>query len=395
MFLPGSAGEIPALMEAFCAPDAPPLAITASFVPGINPLPLADMPAGATFTSMFAQQAGHGAQAQGRLLHLPLSYGGFASWLRDNGGFDTCVVHVAPPDADGRCSLGAAVEFTPIAAARARRIVAVVNPQMPRLPHADCIALADVDAFVEHEAPLRGYDVGAPSEQANRIAAHVAAFIEDGAVLQIGLGKVPDALLRRLTDRRGLRLHSGMLSDGARALSEAGSLDRGWLHTSCVHVGTADYYAWLAERDDFAVRACDHTHAASVLAGLPRFIAVNSALSVDLFGQANLEMLEGRMVSGVGGAPDFARGAGLSPGGVSIVALPATSSRGEASRIVPVLDGPCSIPRTDIDIVVTEYGAADLRGCAVIERAERLMAIAAPQHQGALRAAFRAIAARL
>lgn len=395
VFLPGSAGEIPALTEALFSLGAPPLDITASFVPGINRIALERLPRGATFTSMFAQPTIPRAQAEGRFRHLPLSYGGFAGYLRDHASFDTCIVHVAPPDAEGRCSLGIAVEFAPIAAARSRRIVAIANPQMPNLPGADFIRLEDVGLVVENDAPLCTYDVGPASAQASLIASHVAAFIGDGAALQVGLGKVPDALLRQLTGRRGLRLHSGMLSDGARALAEAGSLDPRWLHTSCVHVGTADYYAWLADRADFAVRACDHTHSAALLAGLPRLMAVNSALSIDLFGQANLDMLDGRMVSGVGGAADFSRGASLSPGGASMIALPATSGNGLVSRIVPVLEGPCSIPRHDVDIIVTQFGAADLRGCSVVERGQKIIAIAAPRHQAALQDAWRTMAARL
>ena len=128
---------------------------------------------------------------------------------------------------------------------------------------------------------------------------------------------------------------------------------------------------------------------------MPRFVAVYSALTVDLFGQANLEELDGRMVSSAGGAPDFARGASQSPGGISIVALPSTSSKGGIARLVPRLEGLCSIPRSDIDVVVTEHGAADLRGCTVIERARRLILIAAPEHRPRLDAAFHAIAKKL
>lgn len=395
VFLPGSAGEVVALTEALCAPDAPPLAITASFVPGINPIPISRLPVRGTFTGMFAQTDQSGAQADGRFRHIALSYGAFAAHLRDNCNFDTCIVQVAPPDRDGRCSLGLAVEFAPIAAAKSKRLVAVINPQMPQLPAAHAIALSDAALVVEQEAPLRLYDVGAPSAQAETIAGHVADFIDDGAAVQIGLGKIPDALLRWITDRKNLRLHSGMLSDGAKALFEAGSLDRNFVHTSCVHVGSSGYYAWLADRAEFAVRACDYTHSVGVLAAIDGFVAVNSALSIDLFGQANLEMLDKRMISGIGGSADFARGASLSRGGVSIVALPSTSSRGDTSRIVPILDGICAIPRADVGVVVTEFGAADLRGCSVIERAERIIEVAAPQHRGALQDAFREMAKQL
>jgi len=206
---------------------------------------------------------------------------------------------------------------------------------------------------------------------------------------------VPDALMRILTDRRELRLHSGMLSDGTRALAESKCLDPDWLHTSCVHIGSKDYYEWLSGRSDFAVRSCDYTHDPCVIANLRRFVAVNSALTVDLFGQANLEILNGRMMSSVGGAADFARGASLSMNGISIVALPSVSKRGMVSRIVPKLESICSLPRNDIDIVVTEHGAADLRNCSVMERAEKLISIAAPSHQGALQQALLDIARKL
>lgn len=392
VFLPGSTGESAAFTEALCATDAPPLAITASFVPGINPVPLARLPEGSTFACMFSPAPDRTAKPRARFRHLPLSYGAFTAHLRDRLSFDACVVHVAPPDREGRCSLGVAVEFTPLAAARSRRVIALVNPQLPRLPAAAFIEMSRIDEIVECPSPPREYDVGAPTAQCNAIAAHVAAFIDDGAALQIGLGKVPDALPRLLTDRRRLRLHSGMLSDGAKALVEAGALDPDFVATSCVHIGSRAYYDWLADRPDFAVRGCDYTHDASVLAALPRLVAVNSALSVDLFGQANLEMLNGRAFSGVGGAADFARGAVLSPGGLSIVALPATSGKSDVSRIVASLSGLCSLPRSDIDVVVTEHGAADLRDCDAIERAERLIEIAAPQHRSDLRDALGEIA---
>lgn len=393
IFLPGAGAEVPALVDALCAADAPPLRITGTFVPGINPAPLERLPEGSTWSSTFALPAPPGSQAGGRLRHLPMSYGAYASHLR-GAEFDVGFVHLSPPDSDGLCSFGVAVEFTPIALKRCRRIFAVINPRMPRIPGAETFALAQADAVLELDAPLREYDVGAPSPQASRIAALIAGFVTDGSTLQVGLGKTPDALMRMVADRRGLRLHSGMLSDAARLLAEGGALDPDAPHVSCVHVGTAGYYDWLAHRNDFAVRACDFTHGPATLAGLPRLVAVNSALSVDLFGQANLEMLDGRMISGVGGAADFAQAASLAHDGVSIIALPATSGRNAVSRIMARLDGVCSLPRNVIDVVITEHGVADLRGLAVTERAERLVAIAAPVHRGALQDAWKDIAAR-
>lgn len=394
VYLPGSAAEVVPLVEALCAEGAPALDLTTSFVPGINPLPLDRFAPGTVVTGMFVPPGIAGMQAHGRFRHVPLSYGVYAARLKQAPWFDSCVIQVAPPDRHGRCSLGPAVEFTPIAAARSHRIVAVINPLLPRIPGAASIALAEAAVVAELDFPIRPYDVGAPSIQAKAIAARIAAFVADGSTVQIGLGKVPDALLREVVDRRRLRLFSGMISDGARLLLEAGALDADFRHTSCVHVGSPDYYDWVADRPEFEVRACDVTHDQGVLAQQQHFVAVNSAVSVDLFGQANLEMVDGRMVSGVGGAPDFARAAAAASDGVSIVALPAESGRG-ATRIVPRLDGMGSLPRSDIDVIITEHGTADLRHLGVTERAERLIEIAAPAHRAALADAFRDIARKL
>ncbi len=393
-FLPGSTGEPPGLTEALFHPDATPLQVTSSFIPGINFMPVERFPPGTVATSMFAPHTVASAQALGRVRHLPMSYGAFVRHLGCSPAFDTCIVHVSPPDRDGYCSLGPAVEFTPLAAARSQRVLAVVNQRVPRLPRSASMHVSRFAALAEIDAPLRTYDVGSPSMEAETIAEAITQFIADEATIQIGLGKVPDALMARLRDRRRLKLYSGMLSDGARILAESGALDKDFAHTCCVQLGSRDYYDWLATRPDFAVRGAELTHAVPVLAGLRGLVAVNSALSVDLFGQANLEMLGGRMVSGCGGAPDFTRGACLSDGGVSIIALPSTAGK-DQSRIVARLDGIASVPRTDIHVVVTEHGAADLRGLSVIERAERLIAIAAPRHRSALSDAWRQIAERL
>ncbi len=394
VFMPGSAAEVPSLVDALCAGVAAPVQLTTTFIPGINPAPIDRSPEGTTWDSIFAYPLPPGTQANGKLRHRPAPYGSYASVLAQQT-FETCIVHVSPPGPDGKCSLGAAVELTPTALARSKRVFAVVNPQMPYVPKSARFQLSDAAAIAEIDAPLRPYDVGAPSEQASAIAERVAALVGDGATLQIGLGKVPDALLRRLTDRKGLRLHSGMLSDGARALVEAGALDASYEHVCCVQVGSKAYLDWLNGNSQFAVRGCEFTHAARVLSGLDRLVAVNGALTVDLFGQANLEMLEGRMISAVGGAPDFSRAAAARADSISVVALPAVSGRNAVSRIIPRLDGPCSIPRHDIDVVVTEFGTADLRGASVMERAERLIAVAAEQHRGHLQDVWREIAARL
>lgn len=386
VFIQGAAGEVPALIDAIAA-GGKPLDLTASFISGLNRLPVDRLPHGTVFTDIFPHAAKPDSGVTTR--QLPLSYGAFIAHLRAGNGFDTAILQVSPPDRDGRCSLGVAVELAPVAIAKSRRLFGIVNPRMPRLPHAVSLPLSDFAAIAELEFPLREYDVGAPTERAQAIARNVAAFIGDGAAVQVGIGKAPDALMRGLTDRKNLRLYSGMLSDGARLLAEAGALDPNFPHTSCVHVGTRDYYAWLDGRPDFHVVGCEFTHNVTVLSALPELVTVNSAIEVDLLGQPNIETIGRRFVSGLGGGPDFARAARLSPGGVGITALPAVSEKGDVSRIVVKLSGPASVPRTDVGVVVTEYGAADLRGATTRERAERMIAIAAPQFRAELTDALR------
>lgn len=392
IYLPGSTGEICALSAALARQDAPFLHVTATFVPGINPVLAGKLPGEGSFTGPFASGP-RGGQAAGAFRHMALSYGAFRRYL-EQVSFDAIVVQVAPPDATGRASLGVAVEFTPTAIRRSRRLIAVVNPHVPPMPGAESIDLRDADLVVETDEPLREYDVGVPSGLSDAIARNVADFIGDGAAIQIGLGKVPDALLRILFDRKRLRLQSGMLSDGTRLLAEAGALDPGFRHTSCVHIGSRSYYEWLRGRAEFSVLGCERTHSPALLGSVDGLIAVNSALSVDVLGQANLEFVDGRAISGVGGAADFARAASLSPSGISIVALPATSKDGSASRITARLDGVVSLPRHDIDVVVTEFGAADLRGLSVMERGKRIIAIADPRHREGLESAWREIAGK-
>ena len=252
---------------------------------------------------------------------------------------------------------------------------------MPESAHFD---LNDAALVVEVAGALAHYDSGGQNAVSGAIAGHIADYIGDSAALQIGLGKVPDAVLTRLIDRRGLRMQSGMISDSVRALAEGGALDPVWLHTSCVHVGTAAHYGWLRGRNDFAVLGCEVTHSAAVLAQAGGLVAVNGAIEVDLYGQANLEYADGVRISSVGGAPDFARAARRDPAGVSVVGLPATAQKGAVSRIVPILKQPASLPTQDVEVVVTEFGSADLRGVTGDARADLLICIAHPDHRAAL-----------
>jgi acyl-CoA hydrolase len=226
------------------------------------------------------------------------------------------------------------------------------------------------------------------------IGANIAPLIKDGATLQMGLGKIPDAVLSALTDHRNLRIHSGLIGDAVLDLIDAGALGDGSSVTTGVAIGSPALYAAIGS-PKFSFRPVSYTHDARVMAGIENFVTINSAIEVDLFGQAFAELGPGGLMSGPGGATDFARGAGIG-GGLRIVALPSDGASGSISRIVGPGEGagPVSLSRMDVDVVVTEYGAADLRGLGHEARARALIAIAAQPHRSILEDRWRAYARR-
>ena len=380
VFMGGSTGEVTELTKALADGRMPPLDLTTSFVPGVNVMP-AHLVAGTRITNPFPLRTDVPVD------HRALPYSGYDEWLQGQQ-FDTCVVHVSPPVRGRRASLGSAAEFTRRVVGRSARVIAVINPAIPDMPNSAHFDLDDAVLVVEVAGTLPHYHAGAKTPVSDAIAAHIAGYIGDGAALQIGLGKVPDAVLGRLTDRRGLRMQSGMISDSVRLLAEAGALDPNWLHTSCVQVGTAAHYDWLRRRPDFAVLGCEVTHSPAVLAQAGRLVAVNGAIEVDLHGQANLEYADGVRISSVGGAPDFAQAARRDAAGISVIGLPATAQKGVVSRIVAALNHPPSLSASDVEVVVTEFGSADLRGVSGDARAELLIGIAHPDHRAALMRAW-------
>ena len=269
---------------------------------------------------------------------------------------------------------------------RARLVVAEVNAAMPRPARSYGIPYQRLDYVVATERPLLALAGGEPTDDIRRIGAQVAGLVADGDTIQVGIGKVPAAVLTALRDHRDLGLHSGMVADQVADLHAAGvmtgarkSHDRG-LMVGTAAIGTAKVYDWARTCPELEFAPVSYTHDVRVMAQIDNFVAINSVLSVDLSGQANAEMLGGRQVSGTGGLLDFVRGARLSRGGRSILALPATAAGGKTSRIVPRLGDRdiVSCPRADADIVVTEHGSAHLRDKSIDERAAALIAIADP-----------------
>jgi acyl-CoA hydrolase len=298
-------------------------------------------------------------------------------------GCDVAMVQVSPADADGNHSFGLISDYGQAAVAKARVVIAEVNEAVPytygELLPASCI---DVAVHV-NRAPIE-VKPAAISATDEAIARHCAEFIGDGAVIQTGVGAVPDAILRLLHDRKDLGVHSGMLGDGLVDLAEAGVLtnarkeiDTG-VSINGALIGTKRLYDFARRNPAIRMTRTDYTHNGAVLAQLSRLVTINSAMEVDLTGQANAEQSGDAYLGGTGGQLDFVRAGVRSPGGHSIIALPSTAKGGTISKIVASLSGPVTTPRSEVDIIVTEFGAAQLRGTTLAQRAKQLVSIAHP-----------------
>ncbi|WP_077003010.1 acetyl-CoA hydrolase/transferase family protein [Variovorax sp. KK3] len=301
---------------------------------------------------------------------------------------DVVLLQVSPPDALGRYSLGMAREYLVDALEGARTVIAEVHPDAPWTYGGPYLHEADIDLLVHSTEPFPGGDSPPPGPVELAIGKHVAGFVEDGTTLQAGIGAIPDAVLAQLHDRRELGVHSGSIGNGVAALQVAGvitngckSIDRG-ISVGGVLIGGERLRRFAHRNHALELRGTDYTHNPRVLASIERFVAINSAIEVDLSGQVNSEAVGGRYVGAVGGIVDFLRGAQASRGGAPIVALPSTA--GARSRIVPALTGPVTVPRSDSCVIVTEHGVADLRGLTLAQRRSRMIAIADPAHREAL-----------
>jgi acyl-CoA hydrolase len=299
-------------------------------------------------------------------------------------GCDVAFVQVSPPDANGNHSFGLIGDFVQAAVAKARVVIAEVNERVP-FTFGDAVLPAARIGCAVHVArnPVE-VSPAQISETDLAIAKIVAGYIEDGAVIQVGIGAVPDAILRLLQDRRDLGVHSGMIGDGLVNLVEAGvvtnalkPIDPGVSITGAL-IGTRRLYDFVDRNPKINLRSSSYTHSESVLSRLTRLVTINSAVEVDLTGQVNAEQSAGQYLGGTGGQVDYVRAGSRSPGGHSIIALPATAKGGKISRITAALSGPVTTARSDVDVIVTEFGAAELKGQTLAERARRLVGIAHP-----------------
>jgi acyl-CoA hydrolase len=386
IFVPGGAGEITALNEALAAsPDRMRgVHVITTPIPGFNKFDFTALHPTARMTVSMLTDALKSAFDMGRVHLLPISHTAMSSYI---GGvrIDLAIAHVSPPDDKNFCSLGVASDFTPSAWRNAATRALVMNKSMPAMKRGPRISTEDGDVLVEIDEPLLNAQKHIGDATADVIAANVAELIPNGATLQFGIGNAPAAVWAKLDYHRDLVIRSGQIGPGFQALDKAGALSTTRTHRTGLALGDRDFYKYLALGDPVAFAPVTETHGASEFYGIEKFIAINSALEVDLFGQSNLEWLGSRQVGGVGGAPDFVRAAAISPNGRSIIALPATSRNSNRSRIVGRLSAPAiSLARHEADTVVTEFGIAELRSKSIDDRALALIAIAAPQWRSAL-----------
>jgi acyl-CoA hydrolase len=309
---------------------------------------------------------------------------------------DVAIIHVSPPDAHGFCSLGTSVDIARAATEVAKKVIAQVNPNMPRVHGSGFIHISNIDAMVWVEDPLPEVDYSKSSNPvAEQIGKRVAELVEDGATLQLGIGTIPDLVLKNLTGHKNLGIHSEMFSDGVIPLVESGvinnsmkKLHHGKLITGFL-VGTRKLYDFV--NDNPMVNALDisYVNDVSIIRQNPKATSINSAIEIDLTGQVCADSIGTYQYSGIGGQMDFIRGAALSERGKPIIALSSSTKNGEP-RIVANLKPGAGVVTTrgHIHWVVTEYGAVNLFGRNIEQRAFELIKLAHPDHREELEKAY-------
>lgn len=310
---------------------------------------------------------------------------------------DVALISVSPPDTHGFCSFGVEVGTTKPAAEAARTVVAEINPRMPRTHGDSFIHVSRLDQIVEVDYPLPQAPQGGSTDKHLKVGEHIAEMIPDGATLQMGIGSIPDAVLRNLGAHRDLGVHTELFSDGVIDLVEAGVITcaRKTFHPGKIVAGflfgSQRLYDFVDENPLIEMHPTDYVNDPFNIARNKKMVAINSALQVDLTGQVNADSIGPRLYSGAGGQVDFIRGAARSEGGVPIIAFLSTAKGETISRIVPMLNEGAGVvtTRNDVHYIVTEYGVASLYGRPVRQRARELISVAHPRFRDELTHAAR------
>lgn len=335
--------------------------------------------------------------SEGTLDPIPLHMSELERALRTRAlEVDAFLVQLAPEDASGAFNLGVDCGYSRAAIDAARVVIGEANRQMPATCGDTRVDAADVDILVRSDRPVAEVPAAGTDEASRAIGRRAAQLVPDGATVQVGVGSAPEAVLRSLGGHRALGVHSGMINDAVHELIQAGVVtneqktrDRGVTVTGSLF-GSRALHEHCRENPSVQLRPTRYTHDLEVLGSIDRFVAINSALEVDLTGQVNTEVVGGRCVGAVGGHVDFVRGARRSSGGRALTVLPSRASTGAPRIVARIPSGTVSLARSDTDVVVTEWGVADLRLLSLRERAESLIAIAHPDDRDALAAAAQA-----
>jgi acyl-CoA hydrolase len=301
---------------------------------------------------------------------------------------DVAFIQVSPPDKHGYCSLGVSVDITLPAIQKAKRVVALINPKVPRTHGDGIIHSSNIDFAVNHVQSIYTTEAGVPSEIEQLIGKNVAELIEDGATLQMGIGNIPNAVLHNLGNHRRLGIHTEMFSDGILPLIEKGiitgeekEIKTGKIVTTFA-IGSQKLYDFVDDNPLVHFKEAGYTNDTSIIKMNPKVTAINSAIEIDFTGQVCADTIGDYQYSGVGGQMDFIRGASLSEGGKPIIAIPSTTKNG-LSKIVPHLKYGAGVTttRAHVHYVATEYGVVNLFGKSLQQRAKELISIAHPDHQ--------------
>jgi acyl-CoA hydrolase/GNAT superfamily N-acetyltransferase len=301
--------------------------------------------------------------------------------------FDAALIQTSMPDKNGYVSLGISVDICKAAIENANLVIAQMNSKMPRVHGDTFLNLKDINYLIHHDEPLLEYSPTVPGEIAQQTGKYVSKIVNDGDTIQIGYGSMPNAILQNLKDKKNLGIHSELLTDAVVELIKLGvinnskkTIDKGKT-VAAFCMATEKSYQYIDDNPEMEFRTIDYTNDPLVISRIHNMTAINSALQIDLTGQASVESVGGKFYSGIGGSADFMRGAILAPGGKTILAIESTARNGEISRIVPALETGTGVTlnRGDIFYVVTEYGIAYLHGKNIRERAMDLIAIAHPK----------------
>jgi len=313
-------------------------------------------------------------------------------------GADVVVVQLSPPDDHGYCSYGTFVGYLPAAVEKAKILIGEINEKMPMTYGQPPIHISEMHYIIEASYPLHVRKREEPNETLIKIGENVAGLVKDGAILQTG-GGVADATLHFLGEKKNLGIHTELLGNKVMDLIRKGvitgktkKINKGKAVATFID-GTEELFQFVHQNPGIEVHRVDYTNDPFVVGQNDNVVAINSAVEVDLMGQINSESVGNRIISGVGGQYDFARGAKKSEGGKFIIALPSTAMNGKVSRIVPQISSGAAvtIPRHDADYVVTEFGVAHLKGKSLIRRAESLVNIAHPDFRNQIAQGFRKI----